>query len=178
MEYNVYSITCKTSGKKYFGRSQEIDKRWRSHRNMLRRGIHNNTSMQSDWNLFGEVDFVFEILNTYTDKQEYIDNQSFKKYNISDAKNGGDTFSNNPRKEEIRLLKSINTSGERNPMYGKPKSEYTIQRTKEANSKPVMIEGIRYCSSTEAGMLLGLGITTVSYRLNSKSDRFKEWKYA
>lgn len=112
MKYDVYSITCRTTGTKYIGRSQEIEKRWRSHRNMLRRGLHNNILFQTDWTLHGEEDFVFEILHTYEDKQEaelkeqeYIDDQTIVKYNISDAKDGGDTFKNNPRKEEIMKVK-------------------------------------------------------------------------
>ncbi len=62
-------------------------------------------------------------------------------------------------------------------MYGKPKTDYMIQKTREANSKPIIIEGITYSSLTEASEKLGIGNTTISYRLNSNSDRFKEWKY-
>lgn len=184
MRYDVYSITCSTTGYKYFGRSQEIEKRWRAHKNMLRKGEHSNILLQSDWNTYGEDDFIFEILFTYEDKndaelkeQELIDSD-IEKYNIADAKDGGDTFSNNPRKEEIRKLKSYQSSGKRNPMYGKPKNELTINRIKEANSKPINIEGVTYSSLTEASEILGIGVTTVSYRLNSESDRFKDWKYA
>jgi group I intron endonuclease len=183
MEYVIYSITCKETGKKYFGRSQEVEKRWRAHKNMLRRSIHNNPLLQSDWNDYGEDNFTFEILHTYSDineavlkEQEYIDDNSYDKYNISDAKDGGDTFTNNPRSEEIRKLKSINSSGKNNPMYGKPKNDYTIKRIKEANSKKVIINNMVYDSLTQASKELGLGTTTISYRLNAKS--FTDWKYA
>jgi group I intron endonuclease len=183
MEYVIYSITCKETGKIYFGRSQEVEKRWRSHKNMLRKSLHSNVTMQSDWNVYGENSFIFKILHTFTDlnesiqkEQEYIDDDSYDKYNISDAKIGGDTFTNNPRSEEIRKLKSINTSGKNNPMYGKPKNEYTINRIKEANSKKIIIDGIVFDSLSTASKELGLGVTTISYRLNAKS--FTEWKYA
>ncbi|MEX5942406.1 hypothetical protein [Mammaliicoccus sciuri] len=62
-------------------------------------------------------------------------------------------------------------------MYGKPKSEHMLRRVKEANSKSIFIEGKTYNSLTEASHELGIGITTVSYRLNSVSERFREWKY-
>lgn len=183
MEYVIYSITCKTTSKKYFGRSQEIDKRWRAHKNMLRRGIHNNKLMQQEWSEYGEEDFIFEILHSYSDlqesiikEQEYIDDELYEKYNISDAKDGGDTFTNNPRSEEIRKLKSQNSSGKNNPMYGKPKNKYTIDRIKEVNSKKIIINGKLYNSLTEASKELGLGITTIGYRL--KANTFTEWKYA
>ncbi|MED3792508.1 GIY-YIG nuclease family protein [Niallia alba] len=183
MEYVVYSITCINTNRVYFGRSQEVDKRWRAHKNMLRRGLHNNTVLQKEWLLYGEDNFKFEILHRYENiseaearEQEYIDDCSYDKYNISDAGDGGDTFSNNPRQDEIRKLKSISSSGKNNPMYGKPKSELTIRRIKEANSKKIFIDGIPYDSLTKASKELGLGVTTISYRLNSKT--FTEWKYA
>lgn len=185
LKFDIYSITCKSTGVKYIGRSQEIEKRWRAHKNMLRRGMHNNTLFQNDWTLYGEEDFSFEILHTFDNKadaefkeQEYIDNDFIEKYNISDAKDGGDTFRKNPRKEEIRKLKSINSSGERNPMYGVPKSEYSIQRTKEANSKPIIIDGVRYNSTNDASKELGIGSTTINYRLNATSEQFSKWIYA
>lgn len=184
VEYNVYSITCKSTGFAYIGRSQEIEKRWRSHRNMLRRGTHSNTIFQMDWTTYGEEDFDFSILHTYDNldnaerkEQELIDS-TVHKYNISDAGDGGDTFTNNPRQEEIRKMKSYNSSGERNPMYGKPKSEFTIRRIKEANSKPILIDGVHYSSVREASRALGVGVTTICYRLKAESDQFTNWKYA
>jgi len=185
MEHSVYSITCKVTDKVYFGRSQEIDKRWRAHKNMLRRGLHNNLSLQSEWALYGEGNFVFKILEVFDNKKEaeykeqkYIDDPKYKKYNISNAKDGGDTFTNNPRGEHTRKLKSENSSGRSNPMYGKPKSELTIKRIKEANSKKIVVNGVAYNSLVEASNELGLGITTIAYRLNANSPIFSEWKYA
>lgn len=183
MIYNIYSITCLNNGKVYFGRSQEIEKRWRSHKNMFRKSSHNNTKMQEDWNKYGEEAFLFEVIYTTSDleesieiEQSYIDSDIFTKYNISNAKMGGDTFTNNPRQEEIRKLKSINSSGERNPMYGKPKSARMIQRVKEANSKKVVIDGVLYPSVTEASKAHNMKVSTVCYRL--KANSFKDWKYA
>lgn len=89
-------------------------------------------------------------------------------YNAKYASIGGDTFTHNPNKEHIRKLKSINSSGENNPMYGVKKNDYTIKRIKEANSKPIMIDNIEYKSMTEASDRLGIGISTISYRLNSE----------
>ena len=130
MKYDIYSITCLINNKVYFGRSQEIKKRWRAHKHMLRKSSHYNPLLQSDWNLYGEDNFDFSILHSTSDynesiliEQRYIDSENYEKYNIADAKKGGDTFSRNPNQERTRKLKSINTSGKNNPMYGKPKSE-------------------------------------------------------
>lgn len=182
--YKVYMIKCSANNRAYYGRSQEYEKRWRAHKNMLRTGSHYNTEMQKDWNQYGEENFMFIILNSFDSledsiicEQHYIDNRQPFDYNISNSINGGDTFTNNPNKDRIRELKSLNSTGIRNPMYGKPKSEHMIRRVKEANSKSIFIEGKTYNSITEASHELGIGITTVSYRLNSVSERFREWKY-
>ena len=147
--YTVYKIECKPNGRCYFGRSQELEKRWRSHKNMLRKSEHHNIDMQEDWNEYGEESFTFEVLNEFGYKedqlrteQDYIDNSRGESYNISDSKNGGDTFTHNPRREEIREIHRQQAIGKNNPMYGKPKNEYTLQRIKEANSKPVSIDGV------------------------------------
>lgn len=87
-------------------------------------------------------------------------------YNIKNTSIGGDTFTNNPNKEYTRMLKSINSSGSRNPMYGKPKTQKMIDSVKKANSRPIMIDNIRYSSITEAAKKLGINNTTIHYRLD------------
>ncbi|NOU98453.1 GIY-YIG nuclease family protein [Paenibacillus planticolens] len=181
MEYVVYSITTLHNGIKYFGRSQEYPKRRRAHLNMLRTNKHANVRMQEAFNQYGEDNFVFEVLHTFNNLQEatereqqYIDDQSIEKYNVGDAIDGGDTFTRNPRKEEIRHLKHERNAGINNPMYGKPKSEKTIARIKEANSKPIVVDGIVYDSTSEYARLIGVGPTTVLYRINS--ERFPNYQ--
>ena len=53
MEYNIYKIICKVNSKEYYGRSQEVEKRFRAHKNMLRSNTHRNMYMQEDWNKYG-----------------------------------------------------------------------------------------------------------------------------
>ncbi|MNT17418.1 GIY-YIG catalytic domain protein [compost metagenome] len=48
-------------------------------------------------------------------------------------------------------------------------------RQRQACLRPVSIEGIHYQGVTEAANALGIGQTTVSYRL--KSERFEKWIY-
>lgn len=174
MEYVVYSITTLSNGIKYFGRSQEFPKRKRSHTNMLRTNKHANTRLQAAYNEFGESDLRFDVLHVFDNieeaterEQAYIDDESIAKYNVSDAIDGGDTFTRNPRREQIRELKRSIFSGEGNPMYGKPKSEKTLAAIKEANSKPIMVDGTFYQSASEYARKIGVGTTTVLYRLNS-----------
>ena len=179
---SIYQVKCLVTERSYFGRSVEVPKRWRAHLNMLRRGVHYNTEMQADFSAHGEESFTFEVLEIVTPGEEavareqyYLDTYKVISYNIKDARHGGDTYTGNPRKEEISALKSKIFSGKGNPMYGKPKSDYTLQRIKEVNSKKVRVEGVVYASLTEASKALNIGITTISYRLRSKT--FKDWEY-
>lgn len=50
--------------------------------------------------------------------------------NISSGGDGGDTFTNNPRKEEIRIMRSKQMSGEGNNMYGLKLEEYPSHKNK------------------------------------------------
>lgn len=184
MEYVIYFIVCVENNKVYVGRSQEHDKRFRAHRNMLRKNEHRNMHLQEDWNKYGEESFEFRVIHTVHTldesvniEQDYIDDKTLSKYNIGRALDGGNTYTNNPRSPETKKLKSKIFSGEGNPMYGKPKSDLMIRRVKEANSKPISIEDVEYTSLTEASKQLGLGVTTINYRLKATSDKFKEWKY-
>lgn len=90
-------------------------------------------------------------------------------YNIKETSIGGDTFTNNPNKELTRKLKSINSSGSRNPMYGKPKTQKMIDSVKKANSKSISIDNVKYPSINEASRILGINITTIHYRIHSKN---------
>lgn len=58
----VYKITNKANGKIYIGSSNSLDKRWYQHSFQLKNGIHANQHLQRAWNLYGEDNFVFEII--------------------------------------------------------------------------------------------------------------------
>jgi len=62
-----------------------------------------------------EKDLIKEIGNRYDNSGPLV--------NISSGGEGGDTFTNNPRKEEIREKHRQNAIGEKNNMYGRPLEE-------------------------------------------------------
>lgn len=108
-----------------------------------------------------------EVEEYYIEQFDAVKSKEF--YNIKATSIGGDTFTDNPNKEHTRKLKSINSSGCRNPMYGKPKTQKMIDSVKKANSKPILIDGIEYPSTMEASRILGIGSTTIQYRMDSKN---------
>lgn len=58
----VYSITNLVNGKVYYGRSEDIYRRWNSHKNHLIKGEHVNKELQWDWDKYGSNNFIFEIV--------------------------------------------------------------------------------------------------------------------
>ena len=50
----IYAIRHNVTGRVYVGSSAAPIKRIRSHLNALRRGKHNNSAMQSDFDLYGD----------------------------------------------------------------------------------------------------------------------------
>lgn len=186
MKYHIYKILCIVNNKTYIGKSQEYKKRWRSHKNQLRLGTHNNYYLQRDWIVYGEDKFVFELLSEFTNSDE-CNHEEIKLINefedcllyniVKDISVGGDYFTHNPRKEEIRQKLSKARKGEKNHQFGKKKTEKMINSVKEANSKPVIINNVDYPSATEASRILNLNTSTVLYRLKSNSHKFTEWNY-
>lgn len=59
---SIYEIKNKTTGRVYIGRARTVKERLSSHRYNLRANKHVNKLLQSDWNKYGEDDFVFSII--------------------------------------------------------------------------------------------------------------------
>lgn len=57
----VYAIIC-TDGRAYVGGTTGLNARWRQHRSELRRGVHPNAALQSQWDRLGEAAFTFSVL--------------------------------------------------------------------------------------------------------------------
>ena len=58
----IYCITCSANGKKYIGRTRQLQMRLNSHLTALRSNRHPNKPLQEDFNSFGEKMFSIEIL--------------------------------------------------------------------------------------------------------------------
>lgn len=58
----VYKILNLVNYKFYIGSSNDIQSRWRSHKNALQNGTHGNLHLQNAWNKYGGENFKFEII--------------------------------------------------------------------------------------------------------------------
>jgi group I intron endonuclease len=68
----IYSIRCRRNGRVYVGSAVWIAKRWRGHREALRKGKHHSRALQSSWNKYGEAAFDFEVLEIVDDRENLI----------------------------------------------------------------------------------------------------------
>jgi group I intron endonuclease len=101
----IYRIRNLINDNCYYGSSKNIEKRWKTHKNQLRRKKHINSILQSAWNKYGEENFIFEIIEEcskdklFETEQKYLD--TLPKYNIGLKSSGGDNLTNNPNRNEI-----------------------------------------------------------------------------
>ena len=62
MDCGIYKITCNVNGKIYIGSSKNIEIRWNSHKQTLKNKSHKNPHLQNAWDLYGEGEFTFHII--------------------------------------------------------------------------------------------------------------------
>lgn len=58
----VYCLECAANGKKYIGQSRNLGRRLGEHLSDLRRGVHHNRVIQSDYDKYGEDSFHFHVI--------------------------------------------------------------------------------------------------------------------
>ena len=167
----LYMIHCKTNDYRYYGESYNVSSRIASHKSMLRRKIHPNTVLQSDWNLFTEDSFQFVVLymgEDWIERKARLDMESsLILKDIERVYNCFDSFAN--RTEE------------RNPFYKKRHSEKTkvlMSKVKKVIpndllGKKISINGQKFPSIAEASRTLGHARKTIRMRIDSLD--YSDW---
>lgn len=59
-------------GRVYIGSSDNVRRRWKSHKSQLRRSEHHNGALQLDWNELGESAFTFALLEEIADPARLV----------------------------------------------------------------------------------------------------------
>lgn len=224
MASGIYQIRNPLNDKVYIGSSIDMVRREKRHFDELLRKCHVNPKLQAAYNKYGIENFVFELVeecpipDLLIREQHYLDQLDFESnYNIalvagspmrgrkhSDetrsklraarAKNPSSNMKGKKQTDDAKRRMSINTSGEKNPMFGVPspmtgrnhsddvKQKLSEMRSGSGNtmfgksgslsptSKKVIVDGIQYDSITLAGMAIGVSRKVVEYRI--KSDKY------
>ncbi len=104
----VYRIVNKITNKFYIGSSKDVEKRFKIHISLLKRGKHINNHLQNAFNIDGYDSFVFEVIEECDSKillereQHYLDNHNKSlMYNFSKTAGGGDNISYHPDRNNI-----------------------------------------------------------------------------
>lgn len=102
----VYLLTNLVNGSRYVGSSKNIYQRLLTHRSYLRHGKHVNSHLQNAWNLYGEDNFEYSVLekcdeNIRIQREQYYIDTLKPEYNIV-----LDDISLPPYSEESRLKHS------------------------------------------------------------------------
>lgn len=113
----VYKITCIINMKSYIGSSKNIHGRWNIHIYQLNKDIHCNSILQNSWNKYGEINFIFEIIEE-CDIDSLLKREKFwidyydcleSGFNIAKIVNDNNRYSQENRTEWVNLADNIVT---------------------------------------------------------------------
>ena len=150
----VYRIVNTENGKRYYGSSNNLRKRWNNHKSDMRKGEHENPGIREDVATFGEEVFEFEPL-VYCPESEmkelearFINKRihSVRCYNRRDG-NGSCEHT-----EETKAKISAANMGENHPMYGKTHTDESKAKISAAGKgKPKSEEHKAKISAAQKG---------------------------
>lgn len=110
----IYCIENIKTHKKQIGQSVDIDSRWNSHVNELKRGVHHNDYLQKSWDKYGKDYFKFYILE-YCEKDKLDEREIYyinfyqtmdRKYGYN-LKTGGQASNSLSNETKEKLSKAI-----------------------------------------------------------------------
>lgn len=73
----IYKFTNIITGKIYIGSSQNLQKRFFTHLNLLNNNKHHSKHFQNSWNKYGEDNFSYEIIEFVEDLQDLLKREQY-----------------------------------------------------------------------------------------------------
>lgn len=160
----IYQIRNKINGKVYIGSAVNIKYRWRSHRSLLRKGIHHSTHLQRAFNLYGEDNFAFEVLEAVNNRSALLDREQFwiDKLGSCNDKNGynialqaGSPMAGRRQTEEAKFKTGIASKRWHQANKGTPKYRAYLNNLSRALKGHIVSEETRVKISEKAKLRTG-----------------------
>lgn len=139
----IYKITNIINNKIYVGMTNEKDINTRLLKHIKRSKYNENRPLYTAFKKYGIENFKIEELEKCNSLKELSEKEIFwikelnsllpNGYNVSIGGEGGDTYTNNPNRENIIKKISQKLSGENNPFFGKKHSEESIEKMKKSH---------------------------------------------
>lgn len=175
-------ITNNINGKCYVGQTSNVDQRQEQHFEKSH-NIHLRRSIAK----YGKENFDFSILTTCKTKEEVNseeirlieEHKAFTDgYNLTQGGEGGNTLLDPEVASKHSLATSKGKIGKkRDPFNDKWKAKLAKVLLEsepwKKRSKPVLVEGIEFCSQHEASRQLGISQPAINYRLKRGVDGYK-----
>lgn len=173
---NIYSITCKSTGRSYIGSSITVYKRWKRHIIDLNNGQHHSQFLQRAWDKYGQDDFEFAIIDECNSddmlerEQFWIDTvrPSFNMYPVAGSPLGIKRTDEARKNMSNAHLGKTHSSEHKINLANSLKKTYTVI---SPFGEIFVVHGLKhFCSEN------GLSSTKMSAVANGKRKSHKGWK--
>nr|YP_009310740.1 putative GIY-YIG homing endonuclease [Oedocladium carolinianum]AOT84359.1 putative GIY-YIG homing endonuclease [Oedocladium carolinianum] len=198
LKSGLYLITCLPLQKHYIGQSGYVTRRLNVHKSLLRRGIHQNRTMQKDFEEYGENAFFFQklyfgnclskeerenfetlILSTLSEKNRYNFYEDWRKRDSI-----LNPFYGKKHNTEAKNALSAAKKGRPSPFAKRQQSDEVKQRLSEENKgkknrkKALYVDSVYYESIADAAEKIGISRRLIRERCHSSEERFKNYLWA
>ena len=204
LKSGIYKITCKKPGaeKHYIGYSSHVVRRLNTHKNKLRRKIHECKQLQTDFHNYGENLFIFErlLIGTGENKKRLEELETTilltlpeeLRYNYNMYTNWrlrnsfinpffGKVHSREAREAQREAKKNKPSSFKNHTQKNEVKqllSQQNKGQTSVERRKALYINSVYYESISEASALTGLGRRLIRERCHSTEERWNNYQWA
>lgn len=126
----IYQIRNLINNKIYVGSAINLIKRKNNHFSILKNNKHRNNKLQNSYNLYGENNFIFEVIEFVENKNKIIEHEQYWIDRLNIVKYG---YNICPIAGNITGFKhsddyKLKITGSGNPFYGKHHTEETKQK--------------------------------------------------
>ena len=184
----IYQLINKINNKSYVGSTIDSSERYWSHISKLSRQVHDNKSLQEDFNKYGRDCFELIMLEEcleceLLEREQYWSDKISNKYNIRVNVKSNIGL---PHSDKVKSILSEKRKGAKNPFYGKTHTAETnavrsqMRGSKHKKSKLVIntLTGIFYDCAREAGEAHGIKNSTIISMLNGNNKNKTNLRYA